>query len=127
MLRGIWRKGSLAWRVVLYAAFLAMGLFVTFDLLDLDGSQLQGRMLPRGTITAAFISDAEDVSFEDPSRLDPTLLDISWHTLRALDGSSRFPGKLTRTSITAKLDSVRRHPLPRTGTSPARPAAEDPY
>ncbi len=127
MLRGMWRRGSLAWRVVSYTTFLAMSLFVPFDLLDLDGSQLQSQMLPRGTIAAAFISDAEDVSFEDPSRLDPTLLDIPRHILRALDGSSRFPGKLTRTSITAKLDSVRRHPLPRTGTSPARPASEDPY
>ncbi len=128
MLHRIWRRGSLAWQAVLYTAFLAMGLFVTFDLLDLDGSQLESRTLPRGARAVAFISsDAESVLFQDPSRLHPTSLAFPWQILRALGGSPELPGRLMPMPFTTRFDSMRRHPLPRTGTTPARPASEDPY
>ncbi len=127
MLQGIWRKGSLVWRAVLYTAFLAMGLFVTFDLLDLDGSQLESRTLPRGARAAVFISDAEDILFLDPSRLGPKLFDMSWQCLRAFDDAAKLSGKVRSTTATTRLDSVRRRPQFHTGLTLARPAAEDPY
>ncbi len=121
MLRRVWRRGSLAWRAVLYTAFLAMGLFVIFDLLDLDGSQSEIRTLPRGARAAAFVWDAEDSLFQDPSRLD-----LTGQPLRALDGAASFSGRLRPTPVT-RLDRTRRHPLPRAGATPAHPAPEDPY
>ncbi len=123
-LHRIWRKGSFAWQTVLYMAFLAMGLFVAFDLLDLDGSRLGSRTQP-GT-AAAFFSDAEDTLFQDPSRLEPTSLALRWQILRTFDDVSKLPGKV-RPTPRVRFDSVRRHPQFRTSIAPAHPAAEDPF
>ena len=126
MLRRIWRRGSLAWRAVSYSAFLAMSLFVSFDVLDLDGSQLQSRLQVSGVTTARSAIDAECLPVEDPSRPSPISLDIPSQILRVIDSSCKIPGRLRPTPIIARFDKVRRHLRVCHAITAANPASEDP-
>jgi hypothetical protein len=126
MARRMWRRGSLAWQAVSYAAFLAMSLFVTFDLLDLDGSQTQSRLMARGVTAARSAVDTECLPVQDPTRLDPISLDIPSQILRVIDSSSKTLGRLQPTPTTTRFARVRRPLQLRHANTSANPASEDP-
>ncbi len=125
-LRGTWRRGSLAWQVVSYSAFLVMSLFVTFDLLDLDCSHMRGPLLDEEVTAARSLVDRDCLPVDDVWRLNRVSLDIPCLILRGADGSSMSPAKLGPTPITARRARIRR-PLPlRIAVSSLHAASEDP-
>ncbi len=104
---GAWQRGSLAWWMVSCVAFLAICLFVAFDLLDLDGSALGDRLLGETAALTPSAADADAVPGKDPSHLEPNGVASLPPSLRLVTDASNTLARLTPTPITARLARIR--------------------
>ncbi len=125
-LRGTWRRGSTAWRVGLYSAFLAMGLFVGFDLLDVDGSRLYAGLSREAVTTVPSLVDRESLPAKGPLRLEPIRLDAFWQTLSLPTNFSKICIGLKPAPIAPRFERVRLRSHARHMAFSTRLAAEDP-
>jgi hypothetical protein len=104
------RQRSRAWWGVFLCAVLAMGAYIVFDMLDLDGSSLRDAWA--GSVIAAEAVDGETERLLPPIEAAPhaTVLGspVGAVGLDPLSGSFRRPAPLPR------LGASRSHTLPRT-------------
>ena len=98
---GIQRRGSHGWWAIFLCACLAMGVYIAFEVLDLDGSNLRDLGPGRAIAAEPAAADAERLLPQAPSIADAPGLAIPSIAGGFASGTRQLAGQTTSTTLAA--------------------------
>ncbi len=104
------RRRSRAWWGVFLCAVLAMGAYIAFDMLDLDGSSLRDAWAGSAIAAEAVGGEAERLLPPDEAAPHATILGSAVGAV----GHDSLSGSIHRPAPAPRLGAPRNHTLPRT-------------
>lgn len=123
---GVQRRRSQAWWGVFLCAFVGMGSYVAFDVLDLDGSDLPNRLFGNAIAEEASQAETERLLHPAPSTPEapgPTSLLLA---LRSVPESPQLIPCTTSATCVARFGQIRPRAHVSRATPSATPSTEDP-